>query len=79
MVTWTFEWRIERTNNKEAVGTFNFLGAYNPVSVRLIFDKSLVPNATKVSGLIAKDAIIDYQTELSDEAIEKESEFKDKI
>ncbi len=59
---------IERTNNKETVGTFNFLGAYNPVSVRLIFDKSLVPNATKVSGLIAKDAIIDYQTELSDEA-----------
>ena len=59
---------IERTNNKEAIGTFNFLGAYNPVSVRLIFDKSLVPNAPKVSGLIAKDAIIDYQTELSDEA-----------
>ena len=59
---------IERTNNKEAVGTFNFLGAYNPVSVRLIFNKDLVPNATKVSGLIAKDAIIDYQTELSDEA-----------
>ena len=59
---------IERTNNKEALGTFNFLGAYNPVSVRLIFDKSLVPNATKTSGLIAKDAIIDYQTELSNEA-----------
>ena len=59
---------IERTNNKEALGTFNFLGAYNPVSVRLIFDKSLVPNATKVSGLTAKDEIIDYQTELSDEA-----------
>src|SRR5699024_7477965 len=45
-----------------------FLGAYNPVSVRLIFDKSLVPNATKTSGLTAKDAIIDYQTKLSDEA-----------
>ena len=59
---------IERTNDKEALGTFNFLGAYNPVSVRLIFDKSLVPNATKTSGLTAKDAIIDYQTELSDEA-----------
>ena len=59
---------IEITNNKEALGTFNFLGAYNPVSVRLIFDKSLVPNATKTSGLIAKDAIIDYQTELSNEA-----------
>ena len=59
---------IKRTNNKEALGTFNFLGAYNPVSVRLIFDKSLVPNATKNSGLTAKDAIIDYQTKLSDEA-----------
>ena len=59
---------IERTNNKEATGTFNFLGAYNPVSVRLIFNKDLVPNATKVSGLTAKSAIIDYQTELSDEA-----------
>lgn len=59
---------IERTNNKEALGTFNFLGAYNPVSVRLIFNKDLVPNATKVSGLTAKDEIIDYQTELSDEA-----------
>ena len=59
---------IKRTNNKEALGTFNFLGAYNPVGVRLIFDKSLVPNATKTSGLTAKDAIIDYQTKLSDEA-----------
>ena len=59
---------IERTNDREAIGTFNFLGAYNPVSIRLIFNKDLVPNATKVSGLIAKDAIIDYQTELSDEA-----------
>ena len=59
---------IERTNDSEAIGTFNFLGAYNPVSVRLIFNKDLVPNATKYSGLTAKTAIIDYQTELSDEA-----------
>ena len=59
---------IERTNDREALGTFNFLGAYNPVSVRLIFNKDLVPNATKMSGLTAKNAIIDYQTELSDEA-----------
>ena len=59
---------IDRTNNKEALGKFNFLGAYNPVSVRLIFNKDLVPNATKMSGLTAKNAIIDYQTELSDEA-----------
>ena len=59
---------IERTNDREALGTFNFLGAYNPVSVRLIFNKDLVPNATKMSGLTAKNAIINYQTELSDEA-----------
>ena len=59
---------IERTNNKEAIGKFNFLGAHNPVSVRLIFNKDLVPNATKMSGLTAKNAIIDYQTELSDKA-----------
>ncbi len=59
---------IERTSDSEAIGTFNFLGAYNPVSVRLIFNKDLVPNATKTSGLTAKDSIINYQTELSDEA-----------
>ena len=59
---------IERTSDEEALGVFNFLGAYNPVSVRLIFDKSLVPNATKTSGLTAKEAIIAYQTQLSDEA-----------
>lgn len=59
---------IERTSNSEAIGTFNFLGAYNPVSIRLIFNKDLVPNATKMSGLTAKDAIIDYQAKLSDEA-----------
>ncbi len=59
---------IERTTNKEAVGTFNFLGAYNPVSVRLIFNKTLVPYASKYSGFEAKDAIISYQTKLSEEA-----------
>ena len=59
---------IDRTNNKEALGTYNFLGAHNPVSIRLIFNKDLVPNAIKVSGLTAKDKIIDYQTKLSDEA-----------
>ncbi len=65
---------IERTTNQEAVGTFNFLGAYNPVSVRLIFNKSLVPYATKYSGFEAKDAIISYQTKLADEAnLEREA------
>ena len=67
---------IERTNTKEALGTFNFLGAYNPVSVRLIFNKDLVPNATKVSGLTAKDIIIDYQTKLSDEANAKREKIQ---
>ena len=59
---------IKRVNNKEVLGTYGFLGAYNPVSIRLTFNKGLVPNATKTSGLTALNAIIDYQTRLSDEA-----------
>ena len=62
---------IERTSDAEAFGYFDFLGAYNPVSIRLIFDRALVPNATKTSGLTAKEAIIAYQTQLSDEANEE--------
>lgn len=67
---------IDRTNNREALGTFNFLGAYNPVSVRLIFNKNLVPYASKYSGLTAKDAIISYQTKLSDEANKEREAIK---
>lgn len=59
---------IERTNDKEALGTFDFLGAYNAVSVRLIFNKDLVPYATKYSNLEAKDEIIRIETDLADKA-----------
>ncbi len=67
---------ITRTNNKEALGTFNFLGAYNAISVRMIFNKNLVPNATKYSNLTAKDEIIKIETNLADEANAKREAIK---
>ena len=59
---------MERTDNKTAVATSDFVGAYNPVSIRILFNKDLVPNATKFSGMTAKEDIIKYQTKLADEA-----------
>ncbi len=50
---------------------YSFLGAYNAVSVRLLFDKSIVPNATKLSNMIAKDDIISIETEAANLANEK--------
>ena len=58
---------MDRTDNKTAVATSDFVGAYNPVSIRILFNKDLVPNATKFSGMTAKEDIIKYQTKLADE------------
>ena len=58
---------VER-NKDYALANFNFLGAYNPVSIRIIFNKNLVPLATKKTTINAKDEIIKYQTKLSNEA-----------
>ena len=59
---------MDRTDNKKAVATSNFVGAYNAVSIRMLFNKDLVPNATKFSGMTAKENIIAYQTKLANEA-----------
>ncbi len=67
---------ILKNNNHEATGTFNFLEAHNPVSLRLIFDKSLVPEAIKYSGFNAKDAIIKYQSILSEDANKERDEAR---
>ena len=45
--------QIDPTNNG-AEASYDFLGAYNAVSVRLTFNKSLVPTATKFSGMMQK-------------------------
>lgn len=66
---------MERVDNKTALATSDFVGAYNAVSVRLLFNKDLVPNATKLSGMTAKEDIIAYQTKLADEA----NSIRDKI
>lgn len=55
-------------DNKTALATSDFIGAYNAVSIRLLFNKDLVPNATKLSGMTAKEDIIAYQSKLADEA-----------
>lgn len=59
---------IKNVDNKTSVSKFNFVGAYNAVSVRMMFDKSLVPNATKVSGVVAKEKILSVEQKLADEA-----------
>ena len=66
---------MKRVDNKTALATSDFVGAYNAVSVRLLFNKDLVPNATKLSGMTAKEDIIAYQTKLADEA----NSIRDKI
>lgn len=53
--------KIKRLENG-AEATYDFLGAYNAVSIRLIFDKNMVPQATKYSYLDAKEAIIEIET-----------------
>lgn len=58
---------IERIE-EGALAKYNFLGAYNAVSVRVLFDKSLVGSATKYTHMNAKEDIIAYETKLADEA-----------
>ncbi len=68
---------IDKLNNKEALGTINKLNANEAVSVRMIFSKDLVPNvsnANKKSGLNAKEAIINYQNNLLEQANEDRKE-----
>ena len=59
---------MKRVDNKKALATSDFVGAYNAVSIRILFNKNLVPNATKFSGMTAKEDIIAYQTKLANEA-----------
>ena len=51
-----------------AKATYSFLGARNAVSVRLLFNKDMVPYASKYSHLDAVDEIIQIETKLADEA-----------
>lgn len=71
---------IERTSNSLATVIFQNLEAYKPVSVRLMFDKNLVPNATKVTQVTAKDNILGYEQQEADKAnAEREKLFQELV
>ena len=66
---------IEKNDNKGAIVTFDFLGAYNPITVRMIFDKSQVPYAIKKSGVDGKDKILEVEKRNAEEA----NKYREKI
>ncbi len=59
---------VQRRDSKTAVATYNFLGAYNPVTIRMMFDKSLVPTATKYSRVNGKSFILASEKRAADQA-----------
>lgn len=64
----TLNGEIKKINDQTAYIYYNFLGAYNPITVRMIFDKREVPFATKLSGIAGKDNILKVEKEAAEEA-----------
>ena len=67
---------IEPIEQKGAYVKYNFLGAYNAVSVRLMFPKSIIPESTKFSGMNAKDSILEIEQKQADEANAERARIK---
>ena len=57
-----------------AKATFYDLDAYEPVTIRMMFDKNLVPNATKKSNVLGRDIILEIEQAYADEANAKREE-----
>ncbi len=57
---------IKNIDNKYAKITYNFLGARNAVSTRVMFDKTLVPYASKLSRVNGKDHILAVEKKAAD-------------
>lgn len=64
----TLNGEVTRKNDQTAYIYYNFLGAYNPITVRMIFDKSMVPYATKFSGVEGKENILKVERDAAEEA-----------
>lgn len=64
----TLNGKIENIKNKTAYIYFDFLGAYNPITVRMMFNKSITPLSTKLSGVNGKDNILKVEEEAATEA-----------
>ena len=59
---------IQAPDNNHAVATIENLYAYNYLEIRMVFDRSIVPQATKRSGINALDYILEIETENADAA-----------
>lgn len=60
--------KINKVNNKTSKITYTNLKPGNAISFRIMFDKSLVPYATKVSGVNGKENIMAVEQEAADAA-----------
>lgn len=64
----TLNGKVERKNDKYAKITYDFLGAYNPITVRMMFSKDLVKDATKITNVDAKESILKVEKRFAEEA-----------
>ncbi len=64
----TLNGEIRKKKDQTAYIYYDFLGAYNPISVRMMFDKSITPRATKYSGINGKEKILAVEKEAAEEA-----------
>ena len=75
----TLNGKIERINNEQANIYFDFLGKYNPVTVRLMFNKDQVPNATKYSNVDGKEKILEVEKKNAKEANKLRNKIKNQV
>lgn len=66
---------VERTDDQTSTVHFKNLEAYEAVSIRLMFDKNLVPNATKKSGVMGRESILSYEQKQADLANEQREQM----
>lgn len=66
---------IERTSDDTVTLTYDFLGAYNPVDVRIVF-APLVTNATKRTNIEALNHILNYENDKAEEANREREKIK---
>ncbi len=72
--------KIEHVDSRSAKATFSNLDAYESISVRLMFNKSLVPLATKKSNIDGRNAILEIEKKYADQAnLEREKQYDDLV
>lgn len=67
---------IERTDDQIVTMKYDFLGAYNPIDLRIMFDKDLVPLASKQTNVYAQDKIFEYEKEQADKANQEREKIR---